>query len=568
MDFLSTGIQEVARRLRRRHLRRSLRAEERSLEQVEIELGREGWRELAHAGNTAAELAELLVPLHRLDAEGAETRAELAEAERDLAAEREQDATARRKIADELAKLETARVPLLQARDDLKAVGPTAPGPDGVGETADQPPHRRLLQQVQELDQREVAIRELRRETERVAATRSEALQERLRPLRAAQEQLDQSRRAPLRRLGQYLAEHEDAVPPAATRHLSTVRNRRQQMRALEQREVALAQESRQADPQSLRLSLFVFTTFAVVAALALLLVFRAPPRRDWLPANTQLIVSANLSRLSAANAPQAGHAWNAIWAKSLRPIADVPTLANPAAEVRRVVRAIGISEPGQLVEYNLVETEDSAASVVSTLNTQHGFGQRYDSARLGGLPIYERSTELACAQIGPSTIAVGQPAAVEEMIRVRLGLSRDLRLDEQFYEKFQRLDRGSAFRFVTRQPEALIDATGAPIFATELLSAARLLGFAARSSEPAAMVFLFRAESEAAATRLSLLLRERGAALLRLAGGGAFSEPPAIEQRESEVEFRFVLTAAVAHEFLTRVAGVGLSPTAAASAP
>lgn len=565
MDFLSTGIQEVTRRLRRRHLRRSLRAEERSLQQVEIELGREGWRELAHAGNAAAELAELLVPLHRLDAEGAETRAKLAEAERDLAAEREQEATARRKIADELAKLETARVPLLHARDNLKTARPTAGGTAGVGETADSP-HRRLLQQVQELEQREVGIRDRRRAAEREAAARSEALQERLRPLRAAQEQLEQSRRAPLRRLGQYLADHEEAVPPAATRHLTAVRNRRQQMRALEQREVALANESRQADPQSLRLSLFVFTTFAVVAALALLLIFRAPPRRDWLPANTQLIVSANVSRLASANAPQAGNAWNAIWAKSIRPIADVPTLANPAMEVRRVVRAIGIAEPGQLVDYNLVETEDSAASVVSTLTTQHGFGQRYDSARLGGLPIYERSTELACAQIGPSTIAVGQPASVEEMIRVRLGLSRDLRFDEQFYGKFQRLDRGSAFRFVTRQPEALIDANGAPIFATELLSATRLLGFAARSTEPAAMVFLFRAESEAAATRLSLLLRERGAALLRLVEGVGFSETPVIEQRDSEVEFRFVLPAAASQEFLTRAAGVGLSPTAAAA--
>ncbi len=561
MDFLSTGIQEVARRLRRRHLRRSLRVEERGVEQAEIELGREGWRELAHAGNAASELAERLVPLHRLDTEGAETRAKLAEAERETAAQREQEATARRAFAEELARLETERAPLRRARDDLKTASP-APSPDAAGEAADSP-HRRLLQQMQELEQREGVIRERRRDEERDSATRSEALQDRLRPLRAAQAQLEQSRRTPLRRLGQYLADHEDAVPPAATRHLATVREARRQMRTLELRDVALVHESRQADPQSLRLSLFVFTTFAVFAALALLLIFRAPPRRDWLPANTHLVVSANLGRLSSANAPQLGNLWNPIWVAMSQPLLAVPTLTNPVAEVRRVVRAIGVSQSGQIVEYDLVETEASAASVVSTLVVQHGFGQRYDSARLGGLPIYERSTEVACAQIGPATIAVGGSVAVEEMIRVRLGLAQALKLDEQFYEKFQSLDRGSAFRFVTRHPESLTDAHGSPLFAPELLAATRLLGFAARAAEPQTAVLFLRTDSDAAAVRLVLLLRERGAALVGLADGGSFFEPPVIEQRESEVEFRFVVAGTTARDFLTRLAGVGLSPTA-----
>ncbi|OAI41677.1 hypothetical protein AYO41_05320 [Verrucomicrobia bacterium SCGC AG-212-E04] len=563
MDFLSTGIQEVARRLRRRNLRRSWRAEERRLEQSEVELGREGWREVANTANVEAGLAELLVPLHRLDAEGAETRAKLAEAEREIATQREEEAVLRRQFAEEMARLEAERAPLRRTRDEQKQEAAAAGVAAGSahGEVPAETPHLQVLQQLQEMDQREAAIHERRREAERAATTKSEALGARLRPLQAAQEQLEQARRAPLRALGKYLADHEDAVPPAATRHVAAVRNRRQHMQVLEQREIALAHESRQADPQSLRLSLFVFTTFAVFAALALLLIFRAPPRRDWLPANTELIISANVSRLSSASASQVGNSWNAIWTATVLPLAGVPTLENTAADVRRVVRATGFSEPGRPVEYNLVEIEDSAGSVVSALNTQHGFGQRFDSARLGGLPIYERSTDLAVAQIGPATITVGRTPAVEEMIRVRLGLSRDLKLDEQFYEKFQRLDRGSAFRFVTRRPEALIDAAGAPLFATELLGSTRLLGFAARNADPVACVFLFRAESAAAATRLSNLLRERGPTLVRLAGGGSFAEPPALETRDSEVEMRFVLTGATARDFLTRLAGTGLSP-------
>ena len=561
MDFLSTGIQEVTRRLRRRHLRRTLRVEERGLEEAEIALGREAWRELAHAGNAASELAERLVPLHRLDAEGADNRTKLAETEREMAAQRDQDDSARRGFADELARLETERGPLRRAQGDLKTTSPAA-GQAGAVEASDSP-HRRMLQLMQDLDQREAAIRERRREEESAAAARREDLQARLRPLHSAQTQLEQSRRAPLRRLGQYLADHEDAVPPAATRHLAAVREARGQVRTLELRDVALVHESRQADPQSLRLSVFVFTTFAVFAALALLLIFRAPPRRDWLPANTQLVVSANLNRLAAANAPQMGNPWNPAWVAMTQPLLTMPILTNPATDVRRVVRAIGVSSPGQIVEYDLFETEAAAASVVSTLVVPHGFGQRYDTARLGGLPIYERSVTVACAQIGPSTIAVGPIDAVEEMIRVRLGLSHDLKLDEQFYEKFQRLDRGSAFRFVTRRPGALVDAMASPLFAPELLGGTRLLGFAARAGEPIAMVLILRAESEVVANRLASLLRERGGSLLRLAEGTAFAEPPVIEQRAIEVEFQFVLTGPAAQQFLTRIAGVGLSNTA-----
>ena len=563
MDILSTGIQEVTRRFRRRNLRRSLRVEAPGLEHAEIDLGREAWRELGNASDVSGELAGLLSPLRRIDAEGAETRAKLVKAERAIAALREEEIAARRPLDDDFAKLEAERASLRQAREKLPGTpSPTAPADADDGTTTRENPHRRLLEQLQEVDRRDAGLKERRRERERKSEAEIESLRQQLLPLQLAQEQMDQARRDPLRRLGQYLAQHEDAVPPAAMRHLALVRQRRTQMTSLEQREVALAHESRQADPQSLRLSLFVFTTFAVLAALALLLIFRAPPRRDWLPANTELLISANVARLSSANAAQAGHALNPIWAETIRPLAQIPTLANPAADVRRVVRAVGLSVAGRIVEYDLVETLASAADVLSTLNSKYGFGQRFDSLNLGGLPIYEQSTEVACAQIGPETIAVGNSASVEQMIRVRLGLSGDLKIDEQFFAKFQRLDRGSAFRVVTRRPDALVDVAGGPLFASEFLGATRLLGFAIYTAEPVPVVCLLRAESEAAAALLAAMLRERGAALLRLEGG-MFAEPPVIELRESEVEFRFVLGPAAAREFLNRVAGVSLVPSA-----
>ena len=563
MDFLSTGIQEVARRFRRRKLRRSLRAEAQRLDHAEIDLGREAWRELAKTTDAPAGVAGVVEPLRRIDAEGAETRTQLGEVEGAIAAQRDQEAADRRKLDDELAQLDAERAPLRRERDRLQAV-PSPATPVAAAKSAPEPdnPHRRLLQQLQELDRREAGLRDRRRDLERVALAKIEALRQKLLPLQLAQEQLDQSRRDPLRQLGQYLVAHEDATPPAATRHLAIVRQRRKEVASLEQREVALEHESRQADPQSLRLSLFVFTTFAVLAALALLLIFRAPPRRDWLPANTELLISANIARLSAANAAQAGNPLNPIWVATLRPVAQIPTLANPAVDLRRAIRGVGLAITGSLVEYNFVETTEPAGSVLSTLTARHGFGQRYDSVKLGGLPIYERSTDLTCAQIGPETIAVGDLASVEQMIRVRLGLSRDLKIDEQFFAKFQRLDRGSAFRVVTRRPGALIGADGVPLFEPEMLAATRLLGFAIYAAEPVRVLFLLRAESDAAATNMANLLRERGAALLRVEGG-FFAEAPVIEQRESEVEFRGALGDAAARDFLARVAGVSLNPSA-----
>ncbi len=553
MDFLATGIRELARRLSRRRLRRSLQVEGKRLQDAEIELGREGWRELSGASDLPAEMTQLLAPLREMDLAGADTRAKLAETEREIAALREREGSARFKLDEEILQIDRDREPLRKKRDELSAAGPGAPI------TSDDAPLGDLLRKLQDLDQRETGLRDRRRQVEQDTALQLESLRDKLRPLQMAQDEMDQRRREPLALLGRYLASNDQNVPPAAIRQLAALRQRRTQLVSLERREVALAQESRQTDPQSVRLSIFVLTTFAVIAALALLLIFRAPPRRDWLPANTQLLVSANLSRLVSVGAPQTISAWNAIWVASIRPVLDVPTLANPAEDVRRVVRALGVAPPANLVEYNLVESNAWATNVLSPLTEKHGFGLRFDSVNLGGLPIYERSTEQACAQIGPETLAVGTTGSVEQMIRVRLGLSRDLKLDERFFEKFQRLDRGTAFRIVTQNPEALVDASSAPLLTAELQHATKLIGLAVRAVEPVAVTFLLRTESPAAATRVSAMLRERGSALLRLEGPG-FVETPVVELRDSEVEFRCVLSEPAAREFLARIAGVTLA--------
>src|SRR5882757_5646680 len=103
MDFLSTGIQEFARRLRRRSLRRTLQAEGKRLQNAEIDLGREGWRQLATASDLPADLAILLAPLRRIDLDGADTQAKLVEIEAEIRILREREAAQRWKIDEAIA---------------------------------------------------------------------------------------------------------------------------------------------------------------------------------------------------------------------------------------------------------------------------------------------------------------------------------------------------------------------------------------------------------------------------------------------------------------------------------
>ena len=69
-------------------------------------------------------------------------------------------------------------------------------------------------------------------------------------------------------------------------------------------------------------------------------------------------------------------------------------------------MRALGSSIAGQAIEYNLVETYASAGTSLFPLPEKHGFGLRYDSVNLGGLPIYEVSTELAVVTVPIEAVA------------------------------------------------------------------------------------------------------------------------------------------------------------------
>lgn len=555
MDFFSTGLQEFGRRLRRRKLQRSLGFARQRLARAETDLGALALPGLARKKDLPPELEQARQKAMAFDGEIERTTAAIAALEAEISQIRGRENAAVRQAQERKTTSEADEAALRQQQIGLRTSSdPAAPAALTVpGQTAFV-----ALHEAEKAAARAAATaEEERREAVHVAMRSTSELHERLLPLRKDLARLRAAQLQPLQELGALIGKHETQAPAEAEIALARRREALRQIASLEDRRRTLAELSSGTDPQSVRLSIFVLVSAATIVALALLLVFRAPPSRDWLPADSQVVSAVHLARLSAAGSGHRDSPWHAVWKATAETLEPYPNLAGPAPEVRRVV--VGLSESNAV--YRLVELNEAASDVTTVLNEKHGFGQRYDSKLLGGLPILERTNGTTCAQIGYATLALGDTASVSQMIRVRLGLVPDLKIDEQFLTKYQRLDRGSAIRLITRQPRELITATGEPIIAPELAERCNLLGIAAYPGDPVILVFLFGNRSEANAASLAVFFRESTARLLRLQGAGAEASMLSSEQRESSLECRLSLTEAAAREFLPRLGGVRLQP-------
>src|SRR5205823_3084084 len=91
---------------------------------------------------------------------------------------------------------------------------------------------------------------------------------------------------------------------------------------------------------------------------------------------------------------------------------------------------------------------------------------------------------DFAISRVGPTTLAVGAPAEVDELVLVRLGMKPDLKIKGQLFDRFQALDRDSALRLISRDPPDL-SRVFHPIFVRELLDASQLLGLAVSLQNP-----------------------------------------------------------------------------------
>ena len=608
----------------------ALRHEKRLLQKSEINLGREG---TAQAANFP-ELRNEIVALKKLEQEHKEVALRIARIEegiKRIEEERQQNA---REQAEAIARLEAEKKPLLQKRNqaknnvdvcerelaaverriheseaadrdllkelsDLHALNPApadleARSASIIARRARLPEKRAELVRARlgsadavrlAKEKLNAAEAELSAVEKNMARTQSEfeardrklndnvrAQQEAARDARTHHQTVEERKNPAYLSIGRHLAE-KGVAPPNAPQLLAKAHRRREAVDQLLQHRTELRALSSQIDKQELRKFYFSGFSVLVLLALTLLVVFQSPRGREWLPQETDTIVSINTDQFERANLSKR---WPndqpKLWPRLIGAAASVPGL-KLSRDAVRVTRALTTSETGETREFNLVESRRSLSKIIREISNDKAFQKR----SISGLPVWERqpaSAEpppprndepgaaagrpgLAIARVGPATLAVGTPIEVDELVLVRLGMKPDLKITGQLFDRFQALDRDSALRIISRDPPDL-SRVFHPIFTPELLNASQLLGLAVNLQTPVRARVLIKVSSTKNAADLARNLHDNPQQWLRLPDSQLllYSQTPEVQrQGTSNMELRFAVPEDSARLLLERLA-------------
>ena len=620
MSFIRTGFREIALKVKRQRTRMVLRHEKRLLQKSEINLGREG---TAQAANFP-ELRNEIVALKKLEQEQKEVALRIARIEegiKRIEEERQQNA---REQAEAIAKLEAEKKPLLQQRNQAKHnLDVCERELAGVerriqeSEAAD----RNLLKELTDLhalnpspvdfearsasittrrerlpDERAELVRarlgsadavrlgkeklntaeaELSAVEKNIAQTRTEfeardrklndnirAQQEAAREARTRHQIVEERKNPAYLSIGRHLAA-KGVAPPNAPHLLAEAHRRKESMDAHLRHKAELALLSSQIDKQELRKFYFSVFSVLVLLALILLVVFQSPRGREWLPQETDTILSINADQFERANLAKR---WRneelGLWPGLVGAAASVPGLNLPHDAIR-ITRALTTNEAGETREFNLVQARRDVSKVIRAITTDKTFQKR----SISGLPVWERAPgsaeaaagkpDFAVARVGPATLAVGTPEEVDELVLVRLGMKPDLKITGQLFDRFQALDRDSALRLISRDPPDLARVFH-PIFTRELLEASQLLGLAVNLQNPVKARVLIKVNSSKSAADLARNLHDKPQQWMRLPDSQLllYSQSPEIQRHgDSNLELRFPMPEASARLLLERLA-------------
>jgi hypothetical protein len=631
VSFIRTGFREIGLKIRRQRTRIALRHERRLLQKSEINLGREG---TAQAANFP-ELRNEIVALRKLEQEQKEVALRIARIEegiKTIEAERQQNA---REQSEVIARLEAQKKPLLhlrnQAKNNLEVCERELAAVERriqESEAAD----RDLLKQLSDLhalnpapadleprsanitarrarlpDERAELVRArlgsadaVRLAKEKLNATEAEVStlekniartrsdfearerklndnirlqQEAARDARARHQTVEERKNPAYLSIGRHLAA-KGVAPPNAPHLLAEAHRRREAVDSHLQHKAELALLSGQIDKQELRKFYFSVFSVLVLLALTLLVVFQSPRGREWLPQETDTILSINADQFERAKLPKR---WRneqpALWPGLISAAAAIPGL-NVSRDVVRITRALTTNEAGESREFNLVEVRRGGlSSVMRTIAEDKSFRKRPKSV----LPVWERAPasaepppqgssapeatawnpDFAIARVGPETLAVGAPGAVNELMDVRLGMKPDLKITGQLFDRFQALDRDSALRLISRDPPDLARVFH-PIFPRELLEVSQLLGLAVNLQDPVKARVLIKVSAPKSADDLARSLHDKPQQWLQLPDSQLllYSQPPEVLRHgESNLELRFTVPADSARILLQRLA-------------
>ena len=621
MSFIRTGLREIGLKVRRQKTRIALRHEKRVVQRAEIALGREGTSQAVNF----PEVRNEIVALKKLEQEQREVGVRISQIEeglKQIEVQRQQNATEQNEA---LAALEEEKKPILERRNQAKAAADLCnrelasverrlqdndaadrellqklaelqarvPPPDDLdaqtaalsSQRAQLPEQRaevtrarmgsaeacrtakeKLAIHQAELDEIEKKIAAVRTEFEardRALNETSRAQQDALKEARAQHQTVEERKNPAYLNIGRHLAT-QGIAPPNAPHLLDDVRRHRSALERHSQHKAELAVLSSQIDKQELRKFYFSILSVLVLLAIILPLVFKTPARREWLPHETEAILSVNMEQLQRDELPkrwakEEADEWQKIWAGLTASAQRTPVLNLPRDAVR-VTRAMTTDEAGGIREFVLVQARSDVTPVIRSIEQEPGYERR----PISGLPVWLRS-DYALARVGPKTLAVGAPAEVQELVKVRLGITQDLKITGNLFDSFQALDRETALRLISSDPPSLARFFS-PIFTTELLESAQILGLSLTLQNPVRGRLLLKMKTPKNAEELAKRVRDDPHRWLRIADSDAvlYAQPPEVFTQGADLELRFIVPADSARLLLQRVAKTNAAPALA----
>jgi len=406
-------------------------------------------------------------------------------------------------------------------------------------------------------------VRERFEATDRALAEKVRTQQDALRDARAQHQTVEERKNPAYLNIGRHLATRGIA-PPNAPHLLHDVLRHRQSVQRHNDHREQLSVLSAQIDKQELRKFYFVIVSILVLLAIVLPLVLQSPPKREWLPRETDAILSLNAERFDRDDLPKKWRNedfWLQTWPGLIGAASQTPRLKIPG-DAARVTRALTTAENSPPREFLLVEARDNVSTVVRTIAEDKQFERR----AISGLPVWQRS-DFSVARVGPKTLAVGMPDGVDELVRVRLGLDADLQITGEFFDRYQALDPETTLRLISRDPPGLARAFH-PIFSRELLERAQLLGLGVSLQTPVKAHLLLRLPSENAASDLAKSIHDDPQRWLRIEQSDLplFAAPPEINRQHADLEIRFNIPENSARLLLQRIAKTDAPPAATAA--
>jgi hypothetical protein len=597
VSFIRTGFREIGLKIRRQKTRMALRHEKRVLQKSEINLGREGCSQAVNFPEVRSEI----VALKKLEQEQKEVAlriSQIQEGIRKIELQREQNA---KEQNEALAKLEEEKKPILEKRNTAKAAADIcdrelasverrlqdndAADRDLLKKLAELqaqvPPPDDLDAQMASISARRVRLPEERAEVtrarmgsaeacrtareklaeqdtalaaidkniarvreefearDRVLNESSRAQQDALKEARGLHETVEEKKNPAYLNIGRHLAS-QGIAPPNAPHLLAEVQKHRAAVDRHSQHTAELAILSSQIDKQELRKFYFAGLSIVVLLAIVFVVVFQSPQKREWLPHETEAILSVNLEQLERDDLPkrwrkdQAAE-WQNIWAGLIASAQRTPVL-NLSRDAVRVTRALSTNDTGATREYVLVEARSDVSHVISSIEKDNAFERR----TITGLPMWLRP-DFAMARVGPKTLAVGTESEVASLARVRLGIDPDLKITGPLFDRLQSLKEANALRLVSSEP-AKLPKMFPPVFPSELLEASELLGLSLTLQNPVKARLILNAKSTRAATDLAARIKNEPQRLLRIQDSDLllYLQPPEIEAQGTSVQLRF----------------------------